>query len=121
LNGDGSSRRDFTYIYDVITVIQNLIQLDNFPEGILNIGAGNDYSINEMISIIEDISGLKVKLDQTPRYIKEIAKTKSNSEKMKKILGNFSYMPLQTGISQTFDWAKSTDVKNNLESWIKST
>ena len=120
LNGDGNTRRDFTFISDVTNLICELIRLEEFPEGILNIGAGNDHSINEMIGIIEKISGLKVKIKQSSENIKEITKTKSNGDKLKKILGEFSYTPLEAGLSQTFEWAKSADITQNLKLWIAS-
>ena len=120
LNGDGNTRRDFTFISDVTNLICELIRLEEFPEGILNIGAGNDHSINEMIGIIEKISGLKVKIKQSSENIKEITKTKSNGDKLKKILGEFSYTPLQAGLSQTFHWAKYADITQNLKLWIAS-
>ena len=120
LNGDGKTRRDFTYISDVTNLIYKLISLDELPEGVLNIGAGNDHSINEMIRIVEKISGLKVRIKQNIENIKEVTKTKSNSDKLKKFLGEFSYTPLEEGMSQTFGWAKSTDIKKNLEKWITS-
>jgi UDP-glucuronate 4-epimerase len=120
LNGDGNTRRDFTFISDVTNLIYKLISLDELPEGVLNIGAGNDHSINEMIGIVEKISGSKVKIKQSGENIKEITKTKSNSDKLKKILGEFSYTPLEAGMSQTFDWAKSPEIEKNLEKWITS-
>ena len=120
LNGDGNTRRDFTFISDVTNLICRLINLDELPEGVLNIGAGNDHSINEMIRIVEKISGLKVRIKQDIEIIKEITKTKSNGDKLKKILGEFSYTPLEEGMSKTFNWAKSADIKKNLEEWITS-
>jgi UDP-glucuronate 4-epimerase len=120
LNGEGNTRRDFTYISDVTNLISEIITLDELPEGVLNIGAGNDHSVNEIIGIVEKISGTKVKIKQNIEDINEIKKTKSNGDKLKKILGQFTYTSLESGLSQTFDWAKSPEIKKNLERWIAS-
>ena len=120
LNSDGNTRRDFTFISDVTNLIYELIGLDELPEGVLNIGAGNDHSINEMINIIRKISGLDPKIDHNSEDLKEITRTKSDANKLKKILGDFSYTPLEVGMSKTFEWAKSPEIKTNLEKWIAS-
>ena len=120
LNSDGNTRRDFTFISDVTNLIYELISLDELPEGVLNIGAGNDHSINEMINIIRKISGLDPKIDHNSEDLKEITRTKSDANKLKKILGDFSYTPLEVGMSKTFEWAKSPEIKSNLEKWIAS-
>jgi UDP-glucuronate 4-epimerase len=120
LNSDGNTRRDFTLISDVTNLIYELISLDELPEGVLNIGAGNDHSINEMIDIIRKISGLDPKIDHNSEDLKEIIRTKSDGNKLKKILGDFSYTPLEIGMSKTFEWAKSPEIKSNLEKWVAS-
>jgi UDP-glucuronate 4-epimerase len=120
LNSDGNTRRDFTFISDVTNLIYELISLDELPEGVLNIGAGNDHSINEMIDIIRKISGLDPKIDHNSEDLKEIIRTKSDGNKLKKILGDFSYTPLEIGMSKTFEWAKSPEIKSNLEKWVAS-
>jgi UDP-glucuronate 4-epimerase len=120
LNSDGNTRRDFTFISDVTNLIYELMSLKELPEGVLNIGAGNDHSINEMIDTVRKISGLDPKIDHNSEDIKEIIRTKSDTNKLKKILGDFSYTPLEIGISKTFEWAKSPEIKSNLEKWVAS-
>jgi UDP-glucuronate 4-epimerase len=120
LNSDGNTRRDFTFISDVTNLIYELISLEELPEGVLNIGAGNDHSINEMIDIVRKISGLDPKIDHNSEDLKEIIRTKSDTNKLKKILGDFSYTPLEIGMSKTFEWAKSPEIKSNLEKWVAS-
>jgi UDP-glucose 4-epimerase len=47
--GDGEQRRDFTYVKDVVRA--NLSAVD-VPHGIYNVGTGRNYSINEVVNII---------------------------------------------------------------------
>lgn len=54
--GDGGDVRDYIYIDDVITAIEKTILYDG-KECIFNIGAGKGYSVNQVISVIQDILG----------------------------------------------------------------
>jgi hypothetical protein len=73
-----------------------------------------------MIDIVRKISGLDPKIDHNSEDLKEIIRTKSDTNKLKKILGDFSYTPLEIGMSKTFEWAKSPEIKSNLEKWVAS-
>ena len=50
--GDGEQRRDFTHVDDV--VLANIACIDNECSGIINIGSGRNYSINEIASMISN-------------------------------------------------------------------
>lgn len=55
--GDGENTRDFIFILDVIRA--NILSIDK--EGIFNIGTGKETSINELVKIFENITGLNLK------------------------------------------------------------
>ena len=57
--GDGSVIRDFLHIYDVIEAVK-LASLYEGSEYIFNIGSGNGLSLNELISIIQNIANKKL-------------------------------------------------------------
>jgi hypothetical protein len=63
---------------------------------------------------------LDPKIDHNSEDLKEIIRTKSDGNKLKKILGDFSYTPLEVGMLKTFEWAKSPEIESNLEKWIAS-
>lgn len=50
--GDGETRRDFTYVGDVVQA--NILAMDNKKiSGIVNIGSGENYSVNEVCRMID--------------------------------------------------------------------
>lgn len=57
IRGDGENRRDFTYVGDVADA--NLLARD-WPTGAYNIGAGNNYSVNEVADLV---GGERVNVD----------------------------------------------------------
>lgn len=54
--GDGTKRRDFIYINDVIRILTEIANYSG-TEHYFNVGSGEIYSINEVISIIEQVTG----------------------------------------------------------------
>lgn len=55
--GDGSNLRDYIYVEDVIDALSKIINL-NGEEYLFNVGSGHSYSINEIIEIIQQETGL---------------------------------------------------------------
>lgn len=61
--GDGTQKRDFIYIDDVV---DNIIRLSKSQTGIVDIGAGRPHTINKIVSIVNEL----VNTDLKPIYIK---------------------------------------------------
>lgn len=61
--GDGTQRRDFIYIDDVV---DNIISLSNAQSGVRDIGAGKPYTFNKIVRIINEVAGTNLK----PVYVK---------------------------------------------------
>ena len=95
--GDGEQRRAFSYVGDIIKPI---IRAMDLHKEIINIGAGKNYSINELASLIsKDVK-------YVPDRPKEVKEAYSTTEKSKKILGFEDKTSLQEGIKRTIAWAK---------------
>ena len=63
LFGDGSQTRDFTHVDDIVRGIE--LAADHRLQGIYNLGTGESYSFNEMVSMINETLGTDVE----PKYI----------------------------------------------------
>lgn len=61
--GDGTQKRDFIYIDDVV---DNIISLSKSQKGIKDIGAGHPYSLNKIVSFINEVANTNLK----PVYVK---------------------------------------------------
>jgi UDP-glucuronate 4-epimerase len=120
VNNNGSSRRDFSYIGNVTQMISNLLKLERMPQGVINLGTGNDRSILEVIEVIERVSGLRVKIKSNLEAINEISATKSDPSKLNKTIGKITYVSFEDSIAETIFWAKSKGILENLEGWINS-
>lgn len=63
--GDGENIRDFIYIDDIVEACMRLINLPQ-DSGTYNLGSGIGYSINQVRSIVEQITGSKLKVSCHP-------------------------------------------------------
>ena len=101
--GDGHQRRELVFIDDFI---QELLELDaSLENDIVNIGAGEDYSIREFAQLICEIVKIdpkKIKYD-TSRYVGAKSKNLDNT-KLDKFLPNKVRTPLKEGLEVTVTW-----------------
>ena len=119
--GDGKQTRTFLYIDDCIEGTLRLFE-SNYSEPV-NIGSDEQVSINQMIEIIEIISGIK-KLDRVYQLDKPkgVRGRSSNNDLVKKIL-KWSYkIQLKDGLKKTYDWidAEINKKGSNISRFTKS-
>ena len=119
--GDGKQTRTFLYIDDCIEGTLRLFVSD-YSEPV-NIGSDEQVSINQMIEIIEDISGTK-KLERIYQLDKPkgVRGRSSNNDLVKKVLDWSFKIKLKEGIKKTYDWIGSEINKqgSNLSRFTKS-
>ena len=119
--GDGKQTRTFLYIDDCIKGTLKLFE-SNYSEPV-NIGSDEQVSINQMIGIIEKISGgHELKKNYLLDKPKGVRGRSSNNDLVKKIL-NWSYeFSLKDGLTKTYKWIKSeVDQRgSNLSRFTKS-
>ncbi len=96
--GDGTQTRDFTFVSDVVSANISASQSTKVGKGeVINIGAGNNYSVNE---IAKRLGGDKENL--SPKI--EPHDTLADNSKAKELLGWTPYISLKEGIEKTTEW-----------------
>jgi len=104
--GDGEQTRTFLYIDECVEGTLRLFESD-YSEPV-NIGSDEQVSINQMIGIIEGISGGgELKKNYQLDKPKGVRGRSSNNDLVKKVL-NWSYkMTLKEGLIKTYQWIES--------------
>ncbi len=100
--GDGHQTRSFMYIDDCVHGTQMLTNSD-FLEPI-NIGSSEMVSINQLVDIVEDIAGLKLKRSYKLDAPKGVNGRNSDNTLIQKIFGWQPSIKLRTGLEQTYRW-----------------
>ena len=102
--GDGEQTRSFMYIDDCIKGLDKLIASD-FSQPI-NLGRSELVSINELLSIVEDIAGVKVERSYNLNAPQGVRGRNSDNTLIKKVLGWEPEIDLRTGMEKTYHWVK---------------
>ena len=107
LDGDGSQSRDFTYVTDVCNA-NYIVGESNvkFNGKCLNAAGGNNYSLNEIKDIIENLSDNRPSIDSKGTRAGDVLKTHSDSSEIEKI-GFKAKEELKNGIKKTYEWYKN--------------
>ena len=95
--GDGTQRRDFTYVDDVVEA--NLLALKYPHSDIFNVGTGRSVSINETVELLNKKMGTSIKPTYKANTIKNYVKeTLADTSKAKSALGFSAKVNLEEGI-----------------------
>jgi GDP-D-mannose 3', 5'-epimerase len=100
--GDGHQTRSFMYITDCTKGIQ-LITWSDIIEPI-NLGSSELVSINQLVDIVENIAGIKLKRRYNLDAPKGVNGRNSDNTLIKKLLNWEPNVPLRTGMELTYKW-----------------
>jgi len=109
--GDGHQTRSFMYIDDCLTGIDKIFHSDEvtFP---INLGSAEKVSINQLLDIVEDIAGIKLKRRYKLDAPKGVNGRNSDNTLIKKMLGWEPNTPLRAGMERTYAWIHDEMAKN---------
>ena len=100
--GTGEQTRSFMYIDDCIKGI-DLIMQSEIREPI-NLGSEEMVSINQLVDIVEDIAGIRLKRTYDLSAPKGVNGRNSENTLIRKYLNWEPSIPLRTGLEQTYAW-----------------
>lgn len=104
--GDGSSRRDYTYIDDLIDGIMKVIYFHKGYE-IYNLGESQTVSLRELIHLIEEAFGKKAYIELLEPQPGDVTITYADISKAEKMLGYHPKVKIEEGIKRFVDWYKN--------------
>ena len=101
--GDGHQTRSFMFIDDCIKGIDLIMHSDTvtFP---INLGSAELVSINQLVDIVEDIAGIKLKRHYNLAAPKGVNGRNSDNTLIKKMLNWEPDLPLRQGMEKTYAW-----------------
>ncbi|GAC1513643.1 MAG: GDP-mannose 4,6-dehydratase [Chloroflexota bacterium] len=101
--GDGSSRRDYTYVADIVHGIS--LAIDN-PAGyrIINLGTTTTTPLLELVELIAVRMGRPLKLEYLPDQPGDVPITFADISRAKTELGYAPTTGIHTGLNQFLEW-----------------
>ncbi|MEN6521193.1 MAG: UDP-glucose 4-epimerase GalE [Armatimonadota bacterium] len=107
---DGTCVRDYVHVTDLAQA--HLLALEALESGassdVYNMGNGSGYSVKEVITVAEEVTGKKIAAVDAPRRAGDPARLVASSDKIKKQLGwKPRYAELKTIIETAWQWHRN--------------
>jgi nucleoside-diphosphate-sugar epimerase len=104
--GTGRQSRDFTYIDNVVEANLLAVKKDNLEGKVFNIAGGKDYTVLELVKILNKIMDRNIKPTFLPSRQGDVFKTKADLNRAKKKLGFIPRIGFQDGLKRTIEYFK---------------
>ncbi len=101
--GDGNTRRDYTYIDDIVVGVTAAVSLKRKFE-IINLGNNTPVSLNEFIETLENITGKKMLIEQKELQPGDVEQTYADISKAQELLGFQPRTPFRDGLVKFVQW-----------------
>jgi UDP-glucuronate 4-epimerase len=102
--GDGTTRRDYTYIDDVIQGTLAALNYDGPRFDVFNLGESETIQLKDLIGAIENALGRKAKINRLPEQAGDMPLTCADILKAKKLLGYNPTTRFSDGLPRFIDW-----------------
>jgi UDP-glucuronate 4-epimerase len=106
--GDGTTRRDYTYIDDIIQGVIASLDYDGPLFDIFNLGESETIQLKELIAAIEDVLGRKATINQLPEQPGDVPLTCADISKARRLLGYQPATSLRVGLPRFIEWFHQT-------------
>jgi len=103
--GDGKQTRSFMYIDDCTLGTQMLTESDIREP--LNLGSDELVTINQLVDIVEDIAGIKLKRNYNLSAPKGVNGRNSDNTRIQQELGWAPSIKLREGLAKTYAWIEN--------------
>jgi UDP-glucuronate 4-epimerase len=103
LFGDGSTRRDYTYVDDIVDGIVAALDLAPGFE-ILNLGGAETTALRDLVSMIAAELEVEPRIDYLPEQPGDVPITYADVTKARRVLGYSPRVPIREGIARFVAW-----------------
>jgi UDP-glucuronate 4-epimerase len=102
--GDGTTRRDYTYIDDIVSGVRAAMQYSRTPYEVINLGNNQTVSLTEMIEGLERALGTRAITTNLPEQPGDVPQTWANVDKATSLLGYTPHTRFERGVARFAEW-----------------
>ena len=101
--GDGTTRRDYTYITDILDgLIKSVERCHGYR--VYNLGESRTVELNQLVQLLENALGKKAKIQRKPPQPGDVRITYADISRAKKELDYAPAIPVEQGIRGFIEW-----------------
>ena len=106
--GDGTTRRDYTYVDDIIQGVRAAMDYDASQFEVFNLGESETIELHALITLLEENLGKKAVIDRQPMQPGDVPVTYADISKARRLLGYAPKTKIGEGIPKFVDWYLGT-------------
>ena len=104
--GDGETRRDYTWVDDILAGVRAAIDKPGLKDEVVNLGGAKTTSLKDLIALLEDSLGVKAILDRQPMQPGDVPLTSADVTHGKQVLGYAPNTPIEVGLKKFAEWMR---------------
>jgi UDP-glucuronate 4-epimerase len=106
--GDGSTRRDYTYIDDIVDgVVRSIDRCEGYE--VYNLGESQTTSLSELVSMIGEVCDREPVLNRLPMQPGDVLVTFADVSKARERLGYAPGTTVREGLERFFEWYQARE------------
>ena len=102
--GDGTTRRDYTYVGDIVKGIEAALRYEDSLYEIVNLGNHNTVSLSELIATIEKVLDKKALINRLSLLPGDVPQTFADIDMARRLFGYQPDTSLEAGITNFVNW-----------------
>jgi len=106
--GDGSSRRDYTYITDIVNGVMRAVERVRGYE-VINLGGSKATRLGELIALLEKHLGKPALVEGEPEQPGDVAATWADVSKAQRLLGYDPRVGVEEGVARFVEWYRKPE------------
>jgi len=104
--GDGTTRRDYTYVDDIIAGVLAAMNYDKSDYEVVNLGESRTVELRELIALLEKELGTRATIERLPPQPGDVPQTFADIKKARALLGYNPRVQIEDGIRRFGQWFK---------------
>jgi UDP-glucuronate 4-epimerase len=106
--GDGTSRRDYTYVDDIVDGVEAALGSERAFETV-NLGGARPVALADLVAAVERATGREARVDRRPPQPGDVPVTYASVEKAERLLGFRARVSLEDGLRRSVEWHRSAE------------
>jgi len=106
--GDGTTRRDYTYVDDIIAGVRAAINYEASNYEVINLGESRTVELRELISLLEKELGAEANIDRQPLQPGDVPQTFADITKARRLLDYNPQTQIEAGIKKFVAWFRGS-------------
>jgi UDP-glucuronate 4-epimerase len=102
--GDGNTRRDYTYVDDILDGVRSAVDYTKSSYEVFNLGESQTVELRQLISLLEKELGREAKIDWQPVQPGDVPQTFADVTKARQLLGYNPQIKIEEGIRRFTQW-----------------